>query len=63
MPVIPVVMGGGNYSRDLPAKSFIDVDDFESVQKLADYLHYLIQNHVSICSDLISKYLDHRKDL
>ncbi len=42
--LIPVVLGGANYSRIAPAKSYIDVRDFESVEKLADYLKYLDAN-------------------
>ena len=48
MPVVPIVMGGGNFSRDLPPKSYIDVNDFETVKALADYLKYLINNPVNI---------------
>lgn len=43
-PVIPVVLGGGNYSRDAPPHSYIDVNDFNSVKNLADYLKYLSEN-------------------
>ncbi len=45
-PVIPVVMGGGNYAREAPPKSFIDVNDFTSVEALANYLKHLMRNHV-----------------
>ena len=46
MPVIPIVMGGGNYTRDAPENSVIDVNDFASVKDLADYLIYLTNNPV-----------------
>ena len=39
--MIPIVLGGDNYSTVAPRKSYIDVNDFESVEKLADYLKYL----------------------
>ena len=47
MPVVPIVMGGGNYLRDAPPHSYIDVKDFEDVQALAEYLVFLDQNDVS----------------
>lgn len=43
-PVVPVVMGGGNYSESSGFHSFIDVNDYETVQDLANYLKYLINN-------------------
>jgi hypothetical protein len=42
--IVPVVMGGGNYSRDLPPNSFIHASDFDSPRHLASYLHYLDRN-------------------
>ena len=42
--VIPIVMGSGNYSKYAPAKSFINVEDFNSGKELADYLTYLNSN-------------------
>lgn len=42
--IVPVVMGGGNYKRDAPYHSLIDVNDFSSVKDLADYLIYLTEN-------------------
>lgn len=47
LPVVPIVMGGGNYTKFAPPHSFIDVNEFESVKALADYLQYLDQNDVS----------------
>ena len=41
-------MGGGNYTRDAPENSVINVNDFPSVKALADYLTYLTENPVSI---------------
>lgn len=37
-------MGGVNYSKILPPKSYIDVNDFESVEKLAKFLLKLSKN-------------------
>jgi len=36
--LIPVVLGGGNYSRDAPPHSVIDVRDFDSPKDLAQFL-------------------------
>jgi alpha-1,3-fucosyltransferase len=44
MTVIPIVLGGANYSSVAPHKSYIDVNDFGSVEKLAEYLKYLDSN-------------------
>lgn len=43
--VIPVVYGGGNYSHIAPPHSYINVEDFENVESLANYLRQL-QNDV-----------------
>ena len=45
--IVPVVMGGGNYSRDAPKYSVINIKDFPSAKALADYLTYLTRNPVS----------------
>ena len=42
--VLPVVLGGGNYSSHLPLKSYLDVRDFKSSEHLAKQLHYLDSN-------------------
>ena len=36
--IIPVVLGGGNYSRDIPPDSVINAKDFNSPKDLADFL-------------------------
>ena len=36
--IIPVVLGGGNYTRDAPPHSVINILDFSSPKALADYL-------------------------
>ena len=42
--VIPVVMGGSDYSAYLPKHSYIDVKDFSTVKELANYLKLLEGN-------------------
>ena len=46
LPVVPIVMGGGNYRRDAPPHSVIDVNDFPHVKGLASYLNFLMKNPV-----------------
>ena len=43
--LVPVVLGGGNYARDLPPHSYIDVKDFASPRLLANYLKEVIADH------------------
>ncbi|KAH8868425.1 Glycoprotein 3-alpha-L-fucosyltransferase A [Schistosoma japonicum] len=47
--VIPIVMGASieEYKRVAPPHSFIHVDQFESPEKLADYLKYLDKNETA----------------
>ena len=45
--MIPIVLGGANYSALLPEKSFINVADFESPKKLSQYLKILDTNDTS----------------
>jgi len=42
--VVPVVMGGANYSKLAVPRSYINVVDFKTVKELAEYLHYLDKN-------------------
>ena len=42
--LVPVVLSGANYSRQLPPHSFIDAMDFPSPRALADHLHKLDSN-------------------
>ncbi|OXA54407.1 Alpha-(1,3)-fucosyltransferase C [Folsomia candida] len=42
--IIPVVFGAGDYASISPRHSHIDVRDFSSVRKLAEYLIYLDSN-------------------
>ena len=48
LPIVPVVMGGTDYKKIAPPKSFIDVNDFGSVKELTNYLQYLDKNDVKI---------------
>jgi hypothetical protein len=44
---VPVVLGGlspAEYTEFLPPRSFIHIDDFDSIERLADYLLYLQGN-------------------
>ena len=40
-------MGGGNYIKEAPPYSYIDVKDFKSVKSLAEYLKTLLRSKVS----------------
>lgn len=42
--IVPIVYGGGNYSSVAPPHSVINVEDFENVESLANYLEYLGSN-------------------
>ena len=41
-------MGGGNFTREAPPNSYIDVNDFASIKSLAEYLKYLLDNKVQL---------------
>ena len=45
--VVPIVLGGANYSEIAPEKSYINAAGFESPKELADYLKYLDQNNTA----------------
>lgn len=45
--LVPIVMGGADYNRIGIPGSYINVKDFKTVKKLADYLSYLDQNHTA----------------
>lgn len=45
--VIPVVMGGANYTKLAIPGSYINVFDFNTVKDLADYLHFLDKNNIA----------------
>ena len=47
MNVIPVVMGGANYSKLAIPGSYINVMDFKTVKQLAEYLQYLDKNNTA----------------
>jgi alpha-1,3-fucosyltransferase len=42
--IIPIVYGEANYKLYAPPKSYINANDFETVQDLAKYLKFLIEN-------------------
>ena len=42
--MIPIVLGGGNYTKMAPKKSYIDAKDFKSIAHLAEYIKYLDKN-------------------
>jgi alpha-1,3-fucosyltransferase len=42
--IIPVVYGGADYKMFLPPHSYINVNDFKSVQELGDHLKFLSAN-------------------
>ena len=48
--VIPVVYNGADMSRLAPPHSFIDVAEFKSVEKLAEYLSFLDRNDALFAS-------------
>ena len=45
--LVPIVLGGANYSKFAPPNSFIDVRNFKSVAKLAKYLNFLDKNETA----------------
>ncbi|XP_058063621.1 alpha-(1,3)-fucosyltransferase C [Anopheles bellator] len=42
--VVPIVFGGADYRRFVPPGSYIDVQNYTSVEELVDYLLYLMDN-------------------
>ena len=54
--VLPVVMGGLDYSKYLPPNSFLDVRNFTSPQKLAEYMDILSKN-----DELYNSYFEWKK--
>lgn len=42
--IIPIVYGGADYTKFAPPRSYINANDFESVEELAAYLNFL-DNH------------------
>ena len=61
-PIVPVVLGGSDYSLIAPENSFIDVKDFKNAQELAHHLNFLANNEVSFSFKGVSDleiYLDY----
>lgn len=48
--IIPVVIGGGNYSRFVPKSGYINGLDFKSAKDLGKYLNYLDSNKTAFNS-------------
>ena len=44
--ILPIVLGGANYSQIAPPKSYINAKDFSSPKELAGHLKYLVENQV-----------------
>uniref|UniRef100_A0A182W662 Fucosyltransferase n=1 Tax=Anopheles minimus TaxID=112268 RepID=A0A182W662_9DIPT len=42
--IVPIVFGGADYDRFMPPGSYINVQDYETVDKLVDYLQHLVNN-------------------
>ena len=47
MNVVPIVMGGANYTKLAVPGSYINVMDFKTVKQLAEYLQYLDKNNTA----------------
>ena len=45
-PVVPVVLGGSDYSKTAPENSFIDMKKFKNAQELGKHLKFLANNEV-----------------
>ena len=41
---VPIVMGGANYKKIALPNSYIDVNDFDTIEDLANYIKYLDEN-------------------
>ena len=41
--ILPIVLGGANYSQIAPPKSYINAKDFSSPKELAGHLKYLVK--------------------
>ena len=57
-PIVPVVMGDSQfYKENLPEKSYIDVNDFRSIEDLAKYLIYLQSSLTDILIRFLTQFL------
>ena len=54
--ILPVVLGGGTYADILPPNSYLDVKNFTSPKRLAEYLTFLAGN-----DDAYNRYFSWRK--
>ena len=55
--VIPIVLGGANYTKFLPPDTYLDVRNFKSAQHLATYLYHLTNRTSSYVDCLLRKRL------
>ena len=44
--ILPIVLGGANYSQIAPPKSYIDAKDFLNPKELATFLKFLLKNNI-----------------
>ena len=44
--ILPIVLGGANYSQIAPPKSYINAKDFSNPKELATFLKFLLRNHI-----------------
>ena len=49
-PIVPVVLGGSDYSKIAPENSFIDVKQFKNAQDLGSHLNFVAKNEVTFKS-------------
>ena len=45
--IIPIVLGGGDYSKYIPKSGYINVKDYAQPKELAEYLLYLSKNETA----------------
>ena len=55
--MVPIVLGAADYSSILPRRSYINIQEYTSVEKLADYINTL---HLS--DKLYNEYFSWKKD-
>ncbi|XP_067660372.1 3-galactosyl-N-acetylglucosaminide 4-alpha-L-fucosyltransferase FUT3-like [Haliotis asinina] len=64
LDLVTIVRGGGNYSRDVPPNTYLNVADFKSPKDLSDhlrYLHYNIDRYIDILKQK-KRYYYHNED-
>lgn len=53
---VPIVMGGANYKKIGLPNSYVDVNDFDTIEDLANYIKYLDEN-----DDAYNKHFEYKK--